>query len=277
MPELPEVETVAEHLRWLVTGKKILSAMLYRERLAPETPPERFAELLRNSVIDSITRRGKHILINLAGGRTLIVHLRMSGRFMLLPVERELPKFAHAVFELENETRLVFEDQRHFGMMKIIETAELAAAKEIAKLAPEPFSDEFTPDYLYEKLKRSGRNLKEFLLDQTKVCGLGNIYANEAMFLTRINPNRIANTVSKKTSVELHSNIRAVLTEALALAATIPVNSEDIGNGIYGEFNEWEWRVYGREGEQCPNCKTPILRIKQGGRSTFYCSKCQRK
>ena len=132
MPELPEVEIVVRSLDILVKGKRIDAAKLLRERLAPESPPEKFAKALANSAINFVHRRGKHILFDLDNGKTLITHLRMSGRFMLLTPENEDPKFTHAVFYLDDETRLVFQDQRHFGLMKIVETERLYEAKELA-------------------------------------------------------------------------------------------------------------------------------------------------
>ncbi len=182
MPELPEVETISKALDKLVRGRTISTASLLRQRLAPDISPASFAIALRGSAINFVHRRGKHILFDLSNGKTLIVHLRMSGRFSLLQAETEDPKFTHAVFHFGTDERLVFDDQRHFGLMKLVDTPKLHEAKELQKLAPEPFSDEFSIEYLSAILKTSKRNLKEFLLDQTKVCGLGNIYAAEAMF-----------------------------------------------------------------------------------------------
>ena len=159
MPELPEVELVAKSLNQLVKGRRIIAAELLRQRLAPDIAPESFAEKLKNSTVNFVHRRGKHILFDLDSAQTLIAHLRMSGRFMLVPLERELPKYTHAVFYLDDETRLVFQDQRHFGLMKIVETAELAATKELKDLAPEPFSADFTAKYLRETLAKSKRNV----------------------------------------------------------------------------------------------------------------------
>src|SRR5688572_19971805 len=168
MPELPEVELISRSLDSLVRGRTIRMAELLRERLAPGTVPAEFSRRLRGKTINSVHRRGKHILFDLTGGTTLVVHLRMSGRFSLLADERENPKFTHAVFHFDDR-RLVFDDQRHFGLMKIVATGELNDANELKKLAPEPFADEFSIDYLMTALKRSQRNLKEFLIDQTKV------------------------------------------------------------------------------------------------------------
>ena len=171
---------------------------------------------------------------------------------------------------------LVFYDQRHFVLMKIVGTADLAKAKEISKLAPEPFSDAFSPAYLADRVRSSSRPLKEILLDQTKVCGVGNIYASEAMFLAKINPKNRGRSISRTRCVALHENIKSVLQEAIDLAATIEPHPKFIGEGVYGNGSETRWRVYDREGLPCIACGTTIKRITQSGRSTYYCSKCQR-
>ena len=276
MPELPEVELVVRSLEKLVSKRRIIIAELLRERLAPANPPAEFAEKLQNAQINFVHRRGKHILFDLDNGSTLIAHLRMSGRFMLLPVERELPKYSHAVFYFGDETRLVFQDQRHFGFMKIVETANLYEAKELKKLAPEPFGADFTPAYFRKVLKTSKKSLKEFLLDQTKVLGLGNIYANEAMFLAKINPQTAANKVSAKKADLLHEKSREVLRESIAHGSTLNADPENIDGSYYGGGYESHWLVYDRENDPCVVCETPIKRIIQGGRSTYFCPKCQK-
>jgi len=277
MPELPEVELVAKSLNALVSGRRIVVAELLRERLAPFNSPPEFAEKLKGSKINNVHRRGKHILFDLDKGHTLIAHLRMSGRFLLLPIERDLPKFAHAVFYFGDESRLVFSDQRHFGMMKIVETENLFESKELKNLAPEPFSDEFNPRYFRAVLKTSKRSLKEFLLDQTKVCGLGNIYAAEAMFLARVNPQIQANLLSAKKANVLLEKIREVLAESIHHGSTLNVNPENIDGSYYNGEYEGKWRVYDREKEPCVNCQTKIERLKQAGRSSYFCPKCQRR
>ncbi len=277
MPELPEVDLVKRQLQQLLPGKHILSAELHREKLVPDMTAAKFAAKLRNAVVISVGRRGKHILFELNSGKTLISHLRMSGRFMILDADLPDPKFAHAIFYFEDDSRLVFEDQRHFGLMKIVDTSELFEAKEIRKLAPEPFSDEFNPDHLHASLKKSGRSLKEFLLDQTKVTGLGNIYAAEAMFRSGIHPEKTANKISKKKAAELHSAIQDVLRYSIELSQAVPIDPTNIGGNFYGEGASGDWSVYDREGEPCRNCQRPIKRIKQAGRSTYFCGKCQKR
>lgn len=276
MPELPEVELVAQSLNRLVSRRKIIVAELLRERLAPENPPADFAEKLKDTTINFIHRRGKHILFDLDNGQTLMAHLRMSGRFLLLPFERENPKFTHAVFYFADENRLVFSDQRHFGFMKIVETAKLSETKEIKKLAPEPFSDEFNLKYFREILKISKKSLKEFLLDQTKVTGLGNIYASEALFLARVNPQIAAAKLPAKKAAVLFEKIREVLAESIRHGSTLNVNPENIDGSYYGGGYESSWRVYDRETNPCVDCETPIERVKQGGRSSYFCPKCQK-
>lgn len=277
MPELPEVELVTKALDQLVKDRKIIIAELLRERLAPFNSPSEFAEKLKDSTINFVHRRGKHILFDLDNGQTLMTHLRMSGRFQLLPIERELPKFTHAIFYFSDEMRLIFSDQRHFGFMRIVETVQLYESKELKSLAPEPFSEDFNAKYFREILKTSKRNIKEFLLDQTKVLGLGNIYASEALFLSKVNPQISADVISTKKGNILFENIRSVLNESIAHGSTLNVNPENIDGSYYGGGYENHWRVYDREGENCVNCQTEILRIKQGARSTYFCPKCQQR
>ncbi len=276
MPELPEVELVVQALNKLTAKRQIIVAELLRERLAPFNSPEDFAGKMKEATINSVARRGKHILFDLDNGQTLIAHLRMSGRFMLLPLERENPKYTHAAFYFADDTRLVFQDQRHFGFMRIVETNKLHETKELKSLAPEPFGEDFTPKYLRDVLKTSKKSLKEFLLDQTKVTGLGNIYASEAMFLAKVNPQTPANEVSTRKANVLFEKIRDVLRESIAHGSTLNVNPENIDGSYYGGGYPHGWRVYDRENEECVICKTLIMRLKQGGRSTYYCPKCQK-
>jgi len=277
MPELPEVELVARSLHRLLAGRHITQAHLMRERLAPDTTPRRFAESVSSSRLTRVHRRGKYILFDLDNGRTLITHLRMSGRFMLLGPDRQDPKFTHAAFFLDDDRRLIFQDQRHFGMMKIVATNELDSASELSKLAPEPFSDHFTPEYLHATLRRSKRSIKEFLLDQTKVCGLGNIYAAETLFMAGIHPATRTHRLTKARTKLLFTRIREVLAEAIDAGSTLNVDPENIDASYYGGGYESHWRVYERERTPCSACGSTISRIRQGGRSSYFCSRCQRR
>lgn len=277
MPELPEVELVARSLDTLLRGRRITEAELLRSRLAPHTDADNFASALAGARINFVHRRGKHVLVDLDNQRTLITHLRMSGRFMLLRPEREDPKFTHAIFHLDDGERLVFQDQRHFGLMKVVETAGLFDARELKSLAPEAFSDDFTVEYLYQALRHSNRTLKEFLIDQTKVCGLGNIYAAEALFVSGLHPAMRTHRISRARSALLYERIREVLKEAIDAGSTLNIDPENIDGSYYGGGYESRWRVYDRESQPCGVCATAILRLKLGGRSSYFCPKCQRR
>ncbi len=277
MPELPEVELISRSLNTLVKGRIIQAASLLREKLAPEITPQLFSEKLERATINFVHRRGKYILFDLSSNETLIVHLRMSGRFSLLQSEAANPKFTHAIFDLDNDEKLIFDDQRHFGFMTLVSTAELYKLRAIAMLAPEPFSAEFSTAYFHHVLKSSKRSVKEVLLDQTKVCGVGNIYASEAMFAAGIHPAIRAYKVSKPRSILLRSAIIAVLRETIDYAATRAIDPKNLEGSYFSGSDDSSWQVYDRANEECRNCNSRILRLKQGGRSTYFCQKCQRR
>ena len=270
MPELPEVEHVVRALSPVVVGRRIIAAELNLKRIAPDVSRPAFNRRLRNSLITEVGRRGKYILFKLDSGQTLTTHLRMTGKFVSLTTDQSLPPYAHVVFYLDDERRLVFCDMRQFGRMRL----STKAPRELQTLAPEPLSDEFTEDYFLETLARSRRPLKHLLLDQTRVLGLGNIYAVEALFLAGVNPKKAANKLSRPRARKLYHAIREVLQEAIDAGSTLRIDLAD-GNGSYFETPERFWRVYERAGEPCVKCGTKIKRLVQGGRSTYYCPKCQ--
>jgi formamidopyrimidine-DNA glycosylase len=277
MPELPEVEMVVRHLRQLVTGRTVIKAQLHLPRLAVDTTPRQFAAALRNARIESVTRRGKHILTSFHNGRTLITHLRMTGRFLYVQPEVAAPKHTHATFALDNGRRLLFNDARQFGMMAVVKTAELAACKHLAKLAPEPFSAEFNLAYLTATLARTDQQIKLALLDQTKVLGLGNIYAAEALHRARIHPLTPACVVSQPKLKRLHQEIIAVLAEAIEKESTLNTDPEAVDASYTGGVYETMTLVYERAGLPCQTCGRLIERIVQGQRSTYFCPRCQRR
>jgi formamidopyrimidine-DNA glycosylase len=291
MPELPEVEHVVRALRRVIVGRTIVASEIRLPKLIAPLSASQFNRRVKHATISGVSRRGKFILIELArdsrppGSRTtkrarpiqefiLAVHLRMTGKFVLLNGDDELPKHAHAIFYLESDQRLVFRDQRQFGVMKLIEAGGLSESKGIRELAPEPFGDEFTVDYLRALLKRSRRSLKTLLLDQTKVLGLGNIYAAEALFRARINPFKPADELASRRVPDLYEAIRNVLQFAVEHIRS----SISLEEGFsYGAAFENFWQVYERAGEPCVRCGTKIRRAIQGGRSTYWCPKCQKR
>ena len=276
MPELPEVEHVVRALRRTVLGRQIVAVEIRLAKLVAPTSSSIFNRKLKNARIESIGRRGKYILIELDSNRVLAVHLRMTGQFRVLAPDDFLPPHAHAIFYLDDERRLVFRDQRQFGVMKLVSSAQLSKTKGIKELAPEPFSDDFSVAYLKETFARSRRTLKTVLLDQTRVLGLGNIYAAEALFRARINPFKIASELSSRRVERLHQAIRDVLRAAVSGNSTRRINLENPNGFSYGEAFGKVWQVYEREGEPCFKCGTRIRRLTHAGRSTYWCPKCQR-
>ena len=275
MPELPEVEHVVRALRPAIVGRRILAAELNLKRTAPGISKAAFNRQLRNLLITAVSRRGKYILIELESGRILATHLRMTGKFLTAEVDEQLPRYAHVVFHLDDDRRLIFCDMRQFGRMRLIANAN-RLPKELLSLAPEPLSDDFTEDYFRTTLKRSRRSLKQLLLDQTRVLGLGNIYAVEALFLAGVHPLKPAHRLSKARAANLYRAVREILKEAIDAGSTLRIDLAD-RNGDYIGSSERFWRVYEREGEPCVRCHSKIRRVVQGGRSTYYCPRCQKR
>ena len=275
MPELPEVEHIVRALRRSVLGRRVLAAEVRLPRLLAGLSIPSLKRKLRGAHIDAINRRGKYILFELDNQQVLLVHLRMTGKFLCIGADMELPPYAHVVFYLDDDRRLVFCDMRQFGRMRLLPAKALSVLPQIETLAPEPFTDDFSANYFLETVSKSRRSLKQLLLDQTRILGLGNIYASEALFLARISPLKEAHRLSKQRALRLHQAIRDILQEAIDAGSTLRIDLTD-ANGSYFETPERFWRVYEREGEPCVNCGTRIRRVVQGGRSTYYCPKCQR-
>ena len=276
MPELPEVELVARSLQSLIARRQIVRAEVFRPKLTPGISSAEFKKLLEGRSIEKVSRRGKYIVTTLDQNTTLMTHLRMSGRFGYLPADRALPKFTHAIFHLDNDMRLIFADQRHFGMMKVVRTNEMEDSKELSKLGPEPLGDGFTTKYLRASMLAGRKTIKEFLLDQSRLVGLGNIYAAEALFFARICPTTLAAKLSKVRIERLRQAILEILRSSISHGSTLRIDPENIDGSYYGGGFEQQWAVYDREDEPCHVCNSPITRITQGGRSTYFCRKCQR-
>jgi formamidopyrimidine-DNA glycosylase len=276
MPELPEVEHVVRALRASVSGRRIMSVELRLARIAPGVSSSLFKKNFRGAQIKSVGRRGKYILIELDNKRILLIHLRMTGKFVALTVGQSLPAHAHVIFYLDDERRLVYCDMRQFGRMLVVPARRLQSTRQLSELAPEPLSEEFSLEYLRATLARSHRSLKQLMLDQTKILGLGNIYAAEALFLARISPFAVAAKLSRARAIRLHEAIQSILTEAIEGGSTLRIDLQDEASSYIGTSERF-WRVYERAGEPCVNCGTRIRRKVQGGRSTYFCPRCQRR
>ena len=290
MPELPEVETIVRRLARRLPGRTIVGADVRRPNVVRGSP-RKFERALLSATIASVSRRGKFLVFRLEDGRVWWSHLRMTGQWRVerprrgvarkaerARVARDAPAdpYARAVFDLDDGSRLTYVDVRTLGEMEVL-TARGWARRESA-MGIEPLSPAFTPDLLDDLLDRSGRQVKEFLLDQSKIAGIGNIYASEALWRARISPRRRARNVGPVRAEALHAAIVGVLKDAIRKAGTtLGETSQDYvdSDGVPGGFAEF-LAVYDREGEPCRRCGTPVRRIVQGQRSTYYCPTCQR-
>ncbi len=278
MPELPEVETVMRGLQARLEGRTIARAAINRPDLRWAFP-EGLEHRLTGARVVGFRRRGKYILIRLAGGWSVLLHLGMSGRILIGPARPNQPTLhEHLVLEIDDGWRVGFVDPRRFGSVDLVPTAEEDRHRLLIGLGPEPLSDAFTPAVLSAALDGKRTPIKAALLDQSVAAGLGNIYVCEALFRARISPRRLAYTVPGERAARLVPAIKATLTEAIAAGGS-SLRDYVQPDGELGYFQH-AWKVYGREGERCERCPGPpcpgIARIVQAGRSTFYCRRTQR-
>lgn len=283
MPELPEVEILAQHLRPVLRGKTVRAVKIGRVKILRPTSERELQRALTGAKFKSLSRRGKYLLFDFqsaASRKTITVlgHLGMTGKMFVVKKDAPLPKHAAVVLGL-NRGNFVFEDTRYFGRF----TLDLTS---VENLGPEPDDKTFTPEIFLRELKRSRQPIKVKLLDQSLLAGVGNIYASEALFRAKISPRLAANKLSLLQARKLLSTVRAVLREAIDCGSTIPLNFADgkKGDGLFyfgraadaPDFYEERLRVYDRAGARCMRCDQKILRIVQAARSTFYCPRCQK-
>jgi formamidopyrimidine-DNA glycosylase len=287
MPELPEVETVARQLEPELEGHRIESLEVLDARWSRPVPPVELAAAVTGSTIEGLGRRGKYLLLALDGDRTLVMHLRMTGNLVLVegedildPSEGRLlyqgertTEFRHlrARFVLDDGRELWFTDPRRFGEAFLLDHADLPVR--FAKLGVEPLSDEFTPEYLGEVAAGRQAPLKSFLLDQSRIAGVGNIYADEALYRARLHPLSPAGSMKPEHRLALRDAVVASL-EAGIDAGGSSIDDYRDGRGEKGSMQE-KFLVHTREGQPCPSCGGEIVRIVVGGRSTYFCPSCQ--
>ncbi|MCL6477739.1 MAG: bifunctional DNA-formamidopyrimidine glycosylase/DNA-(apurinic or apyrimidinic site) lyase [Peptococcaceae bacterium] len=274
MPELPEVETVKRTLEEKITGLTVTEVVLILPKIVRSPSAEEFIRNLTGQKIKSLGRRGKYLLIHLRENLTLVIHLRMTGRLVFCPPGTPPSKYTHAIFKLSNGFMLFFSDMRQFGRIALVETDKLDTWAGLKNLGVEPFSDNFTRDFLKKELKRKRTKIKSLLLDQRFIAGLGNIYADEALHRAGINPEKSAANLTPREVARLYLAIRGVLEEGIANRGTSFRDYVD-GLGQSGS-NQESLKVYGREGKPCPGCGKPVTRMRLGGRSAYYCPECQR-
>ncbi|MEX0963140.1 MAG: bifunctional DNA-formamidopyrimidine glycosylase/DNA-(apurinic or apyrimidinic site) lyase [Pseudohongiellaceae bacterium] len=271
MPELPEVETTRRGIEPHVTKRRVSEVILRRKNLRWPITPSLIDEL-PGEMIKTVSRRGKYLLLTTRRG-TLIIHLGMSGCLRIVDKLQGAAKHDHVDIVFANNKVLRYTDPRRFGCI-LWETGPPASHPLLAALGPEPLSDEFHTDYLFMKSRARNAAIKNFIMDSATVVGVGNIYANESLFLAGINPKRSAGRISKARYENLVRCIREVLLSAIEVGGTT-LRDFTNSDGEPGYFAQ-SLHVYGRKGAPCHGCLSTLIEIRQGQRSTVYCPKCQR-
>ena len=269
MPELPEVETFVRALRRPLVGRTIIGATNDWPRHIVAPLPDELAARIAGRRIEAIDRRGKYLVFPLSDDENLIIHLKMSGHLSVVPADTPPDPYAHTVFALDDGRELRFRDPRKFGRVYLLRDP----AGVLGPLGPEPLADAFTATELAARLAGRRRVLKPLLLDQTFIAGVGNIYADEALFDAGLLPTRRSDTLSAEEIAALHAAIRKVLTlgierEGASISTYVKADGEkgDMQNAV---------NVFRRTGQSCYACGGPIERIVLGGRSTHFCANCQ--
>jgi formamidopyrimidine-DNA glycosylase len=273
MPELPEVETIRRGLAATVKGKTITGAEVLIAKIVKAPDPETFIRLAAGKRIETIGRHGKYLLLALSDGYTLVAHLRMTGQFNYCPSGTPVRKSTVAIFRLDDGHDLRFVEPRGFGILYLIPSGDLDTVPGLNRLGPEPFSPEFTVDYLTGILASRRAKIKSLLLDQSLIAGIGNIYADESLFRAGIHPERTAASLSPEEIKRLYHAIRTEIAAGIEYRGTSVQSYFDV-DGRKGSYQE-HLKVYQQTGQPCPNCGMPIQKIKVGGRGTHICPKCQ--
>jgi len=267
VPELPEVETIRAQLAPRLEGRTLTRVEILDPRLTRPYDLFEVAEELEGDLIQAVERRGKYLVLRLESGLALLVHLRMTGSFAFTPTTHE-----RAVLELDDGTRLAYRDVRRFGTWLVLERPDVESYL-ATKNGVEPLGPRFTAGWLAHRLAARRAPLKAVLLDQRVVAGLGNIYADEALWRARVNPLRAANGVALEEVARVHRAIRVALRAGVERQGST-LRDYSTPDGTEGSMQD-EFRVYGRDGEPCPRCRTTISKTRVGGRGTWFCPRCQ--
>lgn len=270
MPELPEVETIKNELSRSVSGLRFTDITVRDSRLVQQPDVERFCSELKGRLVRGIVRRGKYLIFNLSGGKVLVLHLMMSGALLFNP-DKKYDRSARVVFHFDSGDRFLFIDRRRLGKAWLSDDAEPI----IGKLGIDPLDPEFTVDWFAEVLHGHDMPVKAFLLDQSYIAGIGNMYADEALFEARIYPMRKAQSLSVQEVHALHAAIVSVLNAAIERkGASVDTYMRPGGEPGYAQF---DFRVAHRRGDVCVRCGAPIRRIAVRNRGTYFCPHCQKQ
>lgn len=273
MPELPEVETIGRALKEYLTGRQIVGVEVFTPRLREPLDSLKDPRLPGRKVLD-VRRRGRYLIVELADNFALLMHFGMSGVLKTVPLAQERSKHEHVIFDLGSGDSLRFECPRRFSLLKFLELSEAGAEpEELSALGVEPLSDEFNAGYFCQCAQKRKLSLKEFLMDNSFVTGVGNIYATEALFNTGLSPLRKACDVTLKEAEKLIAEVKNILQRSIEVGGTTFSDYRQL-DGSTGKY-VLELNAYGRSGELCRRCNSPLESIKQGGRTTVFCPHCQ--
>ena len=272
MPEIAEVETVRNTLKNKILNKEIKSVNIIYPKMIDSNLTE-FKNILPGKKIIDINRIGKWLLFDL-GNYYLLSHLRMEGKYFIKNHDEEINKHEHVIITFTDNTDLRYHDTRKFGRMKLIKKDELSNTKEIEKQGIEPIDSKLTKEYLYEKIHKKHLPIKTILLDQTIISGLGNIYADEVLFASRINPLKKGSAITLEDCENIKESSKEIISNAIKYGGTT-IKSYTSSLGVTGRFQQF-LKVHKKENEPCAVCGTKITRIKVGGRSTYFCPNCQK-
>ena len=276
MPELPEVETIVQELKRRVVGKTFNDVEIKVPKIV-RFSKESFDKYVKGKKITGVMRRAKLIILNLSSNYSLLFHLKLSGRLLLLkPKEKEdKTKHSHIIFTFKDNYKLVFNDLRKFGFIKLIETNKLEDYFKKEKYGPEPLDKRFTYKTFKEIVdKRPNRKIKQFLLDQTLIAGIGNIYSDEICYYAKVHPLRTMSSLSEPELKKIYKGIKYILKSAVKHKGSSVDDYVDL-SGKSGDYVKYH-KVYRKEGKPCSGCKGKIKRIKLGGRSSCFCPACQK-
>ena len=275
MPELPEVQTVVNGIKSKINKHKILRFKKYISKLRYPIQ-KNLSSKVESSTVTNVFRRAKYIIINLSNNRSLVIHLGMSGRIII--VKNNKKKFKHTHFSILFDKNLVFQfiDPRRFGYIFVTDTASLERHRFFVNLGVEPLIRQFNDRYLLNVTKNKKSPIKNIIMNQKYIVGVGNIYASEALFMSGIHPSRLGKDITKRDCVKLVRAIKSVLKKSIKLGGS-SINDHTMVSGKMGYFQN-KLYVYGKEGSKCAkrSCQSPIIRIVIAQRSSFYCSECQR-
>jgi len=274
MPELPEVEVIRRGLASTLTGRKITRVVIQNRRLRLPLPRGRLKGWVEGREVTSVSRRAKYLLITMESGARLVIHLGMSGRLGVVTAGAPRRNHDHVRFVLDGGLELRFNDARRFGSVQVVTPESGDGAELFAGIGPEPFSRAFSAAYLLARTRKRKMPIKSLLMNGSVVAGIGNIYANEALFVAGIDPARPAGGLDRDDCHRLVRGCRQVLERAIACGGTTIADFVNSA-GVPGSF-QCELQVYGRDGEGCRGCGGPIRRRVLAGRATYSCPACQR-